>query len=68
MTGTTNLSRYMRYCKSNKPFLNMKKTFTKPPVIPAGWIPKPKTDAYNFLDWLSNFQQWTFFIKRNGKN
>lgn len=36
----------------------MKRTFTKEPVIPQGWIPKPERDKYNFLDWLANFQHW----------
>lgn len=46
----------------------MNKTLTMPPVIPTGWVPKPTTDKYNFLDWLTNFQQWQFYIQSHGKN
>lgn len=36
---------------------------TKQPIIPVGWFPKPKQDAYNYLDWLVNYQQWQAYVK-----
>lgn len=38
-------------------------TFTKKPVIPKGWIPRPDQSAYNFLDWFTNYNDWTKYIK-----
>lgn len=42
----------------------MKRTLTNAPVIPEGWMPRPHTTAYNFLDWLANYQQWLILIKQ----
>lgn len=38
------------------------KTFTKQPIIPEGWKPKPTIDNYNYLQWLADLQAWQNFI------
>lgn len=54
----------MRKNKSKQLNHNMKKvTSTSAPVIPDGWIPKPDTKAYNFLDWCVNYHEWCKYIR-----
>lgn len=42
----------------------MKKTLTKAPVIPEGWMPKPAPNHYSFWNWFSGFNTWmqTFHV------
>lgn len=34
-------------------------------ITPDGWVPKPPTNAYNFLDWATKFHYWMLWIRRD---